>query len=75
MIVKVFSNDKSIEIGKDNVSNIEFLKHVSGNIDIYRLTNKDGQTIGWEGFFVGHYKVIKKVEAEQLNIFNILEAK
>lgn len=46
MIVKVFSNDKSIEIGKDNVSNIEFLKHVSGNIDIYRLTNKDGQTIG-----------------------------
>ena len=48
---------------------------MSGNIDIYRLTNKDDQTIGWEGFFVGQYKVIKKVEAEQLNIFNILEAK
>lgn len=73
MIVKVFSNDKSIEIGKDNVSNIEFLKHVSGNIDIYRLTNKDGQTIGWEGFFVGQYQVIEDADAEQLDIFKLLE--
>lgn len=75
MIVKVFNNHKSIEVGKHRVAKIEFIKHESGNIDIYRTTDVNGRTISWEGFFVGEYQIIKRLEAEQLDMFNLMEAR
>ena len=76
MIVKVFNNKKVIEVGQNNVSSIFFFKSDTGGtngIDIFLTKDENGITNGIEGFFVGEYQVIKRLEAEQMTIFNLLE--
>lgn len=78
MIVKVFNNNKVIEVGQNNVSSILFFKSDTGGangIDIFLTKDENGITNGIEGFFVGEYQVIKRLEAEQMTIFNLLEAR
>ncbi len=73
MIRKVYSDTKTIEVGQNNVSTIEFFKHETGGIDIFKTRNADGTLIGIEGFFVGQYQIEYQDNTEQLDIFKLLE--
>ncbi|CDR26459.1 hypothetical protein [Staphylococcus schweitzeri] len=72
MIEKVWNEKKLIEVGKQNISKINFYKHETSNVDIFKLYNKKNEFIGLAGF-IGNYSIQHKNEnVEQLSIFEVM---
>ena len=71
MIEKVWNENKCIELGKHHVARIEFYKHETGNIDIFKLFNENAEFIGLKGF-IGKYSIrYKREKMEQLSLFGV----
>lgn len=70
MIERVVSETKSICLNED-IKRIEFYKHETGNIDIFKVYGPDNQLKAYQGFFKGNYHIDHVPESnEQLSIFD-----
>ena len=83
MIQKVFSDNKALEIGVNDIAFIEFFKRETGNIDMFLGKDENNNTRAIEGFFIGKYdieynqelpkvEVDKQKETEQLDLFSFM---